>query len=145
MKKITHSATLAYTAKQMYDLVNDIESYPDFLPWCTNASIQEQTATEVHASLTIAKAGFEKTFATRNYLVENESMKLTLVDGPFKHFEGLWHFSDVENGQCQVVYTMEFEFSNMFIGMVAEPIFAQIADSMINAFKEQAAKVYHAN
>ena len=142
MKTITHTAILAFSAEQIYNLVNDIESYPAFLTWCKKAVVTERSENELQASLTVAKGLFEKTFTTRNYLVANESVKLTLVNGPFKHFEGLWQFETLDAHRCKVSYTMEFEFSNMLVGKIAEPIFSAIANTIINAFKTRAEKIY---
>lgn len=142
MKTITHTATLPFTTEQMYNLVNDIEKYPDFLPWCKRAEIIEKKADKIEATLTVAKGGFEKSIRTINLLKPNESMELTLVAGPFDTFSGLWQFETVEDNQCKATYTMTFEFDNFLVSMVATPIFTQIADTMIEAFKARAEKLY---
>lgn len=142
MKTITHTATLAFSTEQMYNLVNDIESYPKFLKWCKSTKITDTTADEIQATMTVAVGAFEKTFETRNQLVANQSMKLLLVNGPFKHFEGLWSFEPLENNHCIVTYKMNYQFKNRLVGMVAEPIFASIADAMINTFKKRAEELY---
>jgi ribosome-associated toxin RatA of RatAB toxin-antitoxin module len=142
MKTINHTANLPFSAEQMYALVNDIESYPAFLPWCKNAKITDRTSNEIQATMTVAVAKFEKTFETRNMLVVNDSIQLKLVNGPFKFFEGLWSFKAINNENCVVSYTMSFEFKSRLISVIAEPIFAAIADSMINAFKTRAEELY---
>lgn len=142
MKTITHTATLPFTTEQMYNLVNDIEKYPEFLPWCTKTEIIEKKADMIEAILTVAKGGFEKNIRTRNLLKPNESMELTLVAGPFDTFSGLWQFETMEDNHCKATYTMNFEFDNFLVSMIATPIFTQIADTMIEAFKNRAEQLY---
>lgn len=143
MKTITHTHELPFTAKQIYDLVGDIEAYPTFLSWCKAASVNKATATdtEVEGTLTVGSDMFEQELTTRNYLDPYKSMRLTLIDGPLKHFEGKWEFVDLGTA-CRATYTMEFEFSNKLVGLIAEKSFVKIADSMIEAFEKRAREIY---
>ena len=92
MTSITRSALVMHSAEQMYNLVNDVESYPQFLPGCTATEIISKTEEELVASLSISKVGVNQTFTTRNILQFPDRMELSLVDGPFERFEGVWHF-----------------------------------------------------
>ncbi len=142
MKTIKHTAKVHFTSEQMYKLVNDIARYPEFLPWCKASKIIRQTAEHIEASLTVKTAGLEKSFTTRNALIENECMTLQLIEGPFKHFLGVWEFIPLGEQQCEVSFRMEFEFNSKLLAMVAEKVFIHIADTMVQAFVRRAEALY---
>jgi len=142
MKKITRSALLPYSAPQVYDLVNDVARYPEFLPWCGGAKVIEQTETEMVASVTIAKLGFSKSFTTRNQLVLNKSIHMQLLEGPFSHLEGLWSFKALNEEACKITFEVEFEVSHGLLNKALGPIFEQIASSFVDSFCQRAKQVY---
>jgi ribosome-associated toxin RatA of RatAB toxin-antitoxin module len=125
----------------MFDLVNHIEKYPEFLPYCMKSAVHHRDKDEVQATLTIGASGFTKSFTTRNLLQSNKMIEIRLVDGPFTHLEGFWRFDEVESG-CQVSFDLEFEFAGSMISMILGPVFEQITDKMVDAFCEQAERVY---
>src|SRR5579871_4927141 len=88
MRKVNKSALVPYSAADMYALVNDVERYPEFLPWCRGSKVLSHTETEMRASLELARGGFHKTFTTLNNLQPGSAITITLLDGPFKHLEG---------------------------------------------------------
>ena len=142
MTTIKRSALVAYTARQMFELVNSIEEYPRFLPWCHTSHIIEQTETEVEASLDIAWSGIHKSFITRNHLYPHERIDIVLVKGPFRQLEGRWSFLPYGEHGCNINLVLEFEFSGHFLDIVFEPIFNRIANSLVEAFCKRAADVY---
>ena len=143
MTTISRNSLVLYTPEQMYDLVNDIESYPDFLPWCDSSQIISKTDDEVCASLDLSKGGLRHQFSTRNKIVPGKSIDITLLDGPFKHLEGHWQFTPIGNNQgCRVQLDMDFEFSNRLVSMALGPVFTQISGSLVAAFCTRADEIY---
>ena len=142
MTSITRSALVMHSAEQMYNLVNDVESYSQFLPGCTATEIISKTEEELVASLTISKVGVNQTFTTRNILQFPERMELSLVDGPFDRFVGVWHFLRLSDEACKVTYDMDFEVNNGLAGVALGAVFKQMASMMVDSFVQRAKQVY---
>jgi len=143
MTTITRSSLVLFSPDQMFDLVNDVEAYPSFLPWCRSATIINKTDDEVSASLDLAKSGIHHVFSTRNTIIQGESIDIALIDGPFKHLEGHWHFDVIGDNQgCRIRLDMDFEFSNRLISMALGPVFTQISGSLVDAFCKRAQDIY---
>ncbi|MEZ5479496.1 MAG: type II toxin-antitoxin system RatA family toxin [Thiolinea sp.] len=142
MAQISRSALVPYTPEQMYALVDNINAYPDFLPWCRSASEHSRDQDEVHASIEIAKGAVNKTFSTRNRMQPGKMIEMSLVDGPFKHLHGFWRFAELQPGACKVSLDLSFEFSNRLIGMAVGPVFNQVANTLVDSFVERAQVVY---
>ncbi|MFO1435389.1 MAG: type II toxin-antitoxin system RatA family toxin [Gammaproteobacteria bacterium] len=144
MMKIHKSALVPYSAQQMFDLVADVESYPQFLPGCTGARIAQRSEHEITASVDLAKAGVRQSFTTRNRMHPHERIDMHLVDGPFKRLHGHWSFDPVgTNGRgSKVALHLEFEFSNRLLAMTFGKAFQSIANTMIDAFCARAAQLY---
>ena len=126
----------------MYDLVREVESYPDFLPWCSGANIIEQFNDGVIASIDISKAQLKKTFTTRNSFVLNKEIKMQLVDGPFSKLQGAWRFEAIGQLGCRVSLYLEFDFSSTLVSLTVGPVFDVIANKLLDAFVAQANIVY---
>ncbi|WP_127471027.1 type II toxin-antitoxin system RatA family toxin [Thiomicrorhabdus aquaedulcis] len=141
MKKITRSALLPYSATQIYNLVNDVNAYPAFLPWCGGARVVSQNGLEMIAEVTIAKAGIKQTFRTRNHLVPPERIGMQLEQGPFKALTGEWTFKALDVDACKIFFEVEFEV-NSLLGLALGPIFEHIASTMVDSFCERAKHVY---
>ena len=144
MRKVTRSALVPYQAAQMFSLVADIESYPGFLPWCSGARIERETGDEVQARLDVAKGPVRKSFTTRNRHVDQRQIAMSLVDGPFRHLNGMWRFEPIAEDGCRVELHLEFEFASRILGRMLDPIFNEIANTMVDAFCRRAADVYGA-
>jgi len=142
MAIINKSALVRYSASQMYELVDDIDAYPEFLPWCKNATVLSRDEDEVHATLALSRGGIHKTFTTCNRLQKGKMIEMRLVDGPFQHLEGFWRFEKLGEGACKVSLDLEFEFSNRLLDVTLGPIFNQIANSLVDAFCERAVNSY---
>lgn len=142
MAQINRSALVSFSAEQMYQLVNDVASYPDFLPGCTGSRVLSSQHNEMTAAVDVAKAGISKTFVTRNTLDENQSIRMQLVDGPFRKFSGGWMFTPLSENSCRVELKLEFEFRNLLIEMAFGRIFKELANSMVQAFVSRAREVY---
>ncbi len=142
MASISRNALVPYSAAQMYQLVDDIEHYDQFLPWCGGTTVISRDEDEVRARISISKAGFNKSFATCNRLQRNKMIEMRLLEGPFKHLEGYWRFDVLADDACKVTLDLQFEFSSKIIGATFGPIFGQIASGMMDAFMKRAKQVY---
>lgn len=142
MNTLKRSALVPYSARQMFELVNNIEDYPRFLPWCQSSQIISRSETEVVATLEIAWKGMRKSFTTKNILHPHDQIEMTLVTGPMKHMYGKWDFISVEEHACKVLLDMEFEFSGSFMDKLFQPIFQHIANSLVDAFCKHAVELY---
>lgn len=142
MRKVHREALVPYSAREMYDLVNDIESYPDFLPWCREARVLEHWDNELHARLTLSKGGVRRSFTTRNRMEPGRLIDITLVDGPFRHLDGEWHFEPLRDDASRVSLDMHFDFSGPLIAAMVGPVFHQIANSLVDAFTRRARDVH---
>lgn len=142
MPKITRTALVSHTPAQMFELVNDFASYPEFLPWCGGARVLSQSETEIIGELSIEKGSLRQKFATRNTLTPPERIDLSLVSGPFKSLTGSWQFDAVGETGTKVTLTLEFEFSGRLIAMALGAVFSQIAGSLVDAFCVRADRLY---
>lgn len=142
MHTLKRNAIVPYSQREMFELVNTIEDYPRFLPWCSRSKVISRSDTEVVAELEINWKGMSKSFTTRNVLVPYERMEMHLVEGPLKHMEGIWQFQPLNNKACKVILDLEFEFAGGFIDRFFQPVFQHIANSLVEAFCKQAVELY---
>lgn len=126
----------------MFALVDGIEAYPEFLPWCRGAKVLSRTDDEVRATIELSKGGVEKAFTTCNRNQKNKMIEMRLVEGPFRQLEGFWRFDALGDDGCKVSFDLEFEFASRMLGMVVGPVFSQIANSMVDSFHKRAVEVY---
>jgi ribosome-associated toxin RatA of RatAB toxin-antitoxin module len=145
MATVSRSALVPYSPQQMFDLVNDVEHYPEFLQWCESTEVLEDKPDEMLARLHLAFGGLKKSFTTRNRLQPGKMIEIRLVDGPFHHLEGFWRFNPLAEGAaCKVVLDMEFDFSTPLVKFAFGPVFTQIANSLVDSFTKRARVVYGA-
>lgn len=143
MPLISRNALVPYDVAEMYKLVDDIEAYPKFLPWCRSTEILFRTDEEVQASIEIAKGALNKSFTTINRLQKNKMIEMRLVKGPFKHLQGYWRFDALKKSSaCKISFDLDFEFESKLIALAVGPVFNQIANSMIESFSKRAIEVY---
>lgn len=141
-KKVERSALVKHSAAQMYELVKDIESYPQFMPGCDGAKILKQEENTVVATLVLSKSGIQQSFTTRNQMQSNEHIHIELEDGPFKVFRGRWDFIELEPGASKVVFQLEYEFSNFLLGVTAGKLIQNVAGDQVDAICKRADLVY---
>ncbi|MFD0966304.1 type II toxin-antitoxin system RatA family toxin [Seminibacterium arietis] len=142
MPSVNKSALVPYSAKQMYDLVHNYERYPEFVPGCISGSTISKGEKELIAELVISKAGIRQRFTTKNTMIENRSIKMQLVEGPFRFLRGEWRFNEIDEQCCQIGLELEFEFSNSLVSFTFGKIFHHLTISMIEAFKQRAKAIY---
>jgi len=141
MPAVRTAEIIPVSSKQMFELVNDIEAYPEFLPWCSDARIERQFRNGIVATVSVAKGPMHQSFTTENHNREFDRIEMGLLKGPFKHFRGVWRFDDVSDG-CRVSFDLDFEFSNRLLAIALSKIFETITESMIKAFRRRARDIH---
>lgn len=142
MPRIQRSALVPYSPEQMFELVNDIEAYPRFLPWCRSARVLSRGDNWIRARLEMARGALHRSFTTNNTLTPHRHIRIELVDGPFRRLQGDWHFEPAGQGGCRVSLDLEFEFAGRMFSAVAGPIFSQIASTLVDAFRRRADEIH---
>lgn len=126
----------------MYALVNDIESYPDFLHWCNYAKILYATDTHLQATIAIEAGKIKQSFTTDNQMQPGRSIYMQLVEGPFKYLSGNWQFEPQIDNSCKVSLNIRFEFKNKLLKLALNKTFNYIMDSLVGSFSQRAREVY---
>jgi ribosome-associated toxin RatA of RatAB toxin-antitoxin module len=126
----------------MFELVDDVDTYAQFLPWCRSARVLSRNVDEVHATVEIAHGALRKSFTTLNRLQKGKMIEMRLVEGPFRRLEGYWRFDSLGERACKVTLDLEFEFSTRLIAMALGPVFNQITGTLVDAFVKRAEQVY---
>src|SRR3990167_1793330 len=142
MTIVKKSRLIHYSCEQMFKLVNELEHYPEFLPYCSQSLVHHRSENEVQATLVISAAGMSKSFTTRNHLQQNKMIEIRLVDGPFSHLEGFWRFDEELEGTCHISFDLEFEFAGHLFSRLLGPIFEQVTNKMVDSFCERAEALY---
>jgi len=142
MKRIARSAIVEHSAVEMYALVDGIEAYPEFLPWCAAAEVHERKPGATRATLTVGVHGLRHSFTTQNENRPGEAIDMRLVQGPFRRFHGEWRFVPLSEHASRIEFTLEYEFSSRTLGRLLAPLFDGIADSMVEAFVRRAAELH---
>ena len=142
MTAIHRSAIVPYSASRMFDLVADISSYPQFLPWCGGARVVSAQGDEVIAAIDIAYGSVHKTFSTRNLMQRHKMMEMRLIEGPFSYLQGFWRFDALEAEACKISLDLQFEVANKLAGLVLTPVFSNIANQLVDSFHRRAIDLY---
>lgn len=143
MTVVNRSALVLHTAEQMFDLINDVSRYPEFLPWCSDTKLIAETEDAVEATLFLKKGGFSYSFTTHNRLERPYKMSIELVEGPFKSLEGLWTFTPLGDEACKVELNMRFEFSGKLTSIAMSKVFSTVATTLVDAFVARADQIYN--
>ena len=138
MREVKRSALIAESPERMYALINDIERYPEFVPWCTAARVESRKEGEAVATLTIKRGPLRAEFTTRNLLEPGKRVLMQFVSGPFRVLEGLWTLTPLGDLGCRVELEMRFEFANRVAGTLFAPLFEDTAASLVDAFVKRA-------
>ena len=142
MPTISRSALVMHSAEQMFLLINDVDSYPQFLPDCGGSKIVNEDETSMTASILVSKGGIKKWFTTENTLVKNEKVVLSLVDGPFKYLKGEWLLTPLSDEACKIHFELDYEFSNKVLALAFGRVFTNLTNNIVQAFTVRAKKVY---
>jgi ribosome-associated toxin RatA of RatAB toxin-antitoxin module len=148
MKHVKKSVLLWYSPREMYSLVTAVEDYPKFLPWCARAEVLERQGGGMTAKLHLAYMGVRHAFTTRNQHVEDASVVLELIDGPFSALEGVWRFlplslpSGGDAKACKIEFDLRYAFSSAALEAVVSPVFDKVANTFVDSFVKRAEQVY---
>jgi ribosome-associated toxin RatA of RatAB toxin-antitoxin module len=141
MREVKRSALIAEAPARMYQLINDVERYPEFVPYCTAARVSSRKGNEMVATLNIKRGPLNAEFTTRNLLEPDKRVLMQFVSGPFRVLEGLWTLTPLGDLGCRVELEMRFEFANRVAGALFEPLFENTAASLVDAFVKRAREV----
>ena len=151
MKQVKKSVLLWHTPREMYELVTQVERYPEFLPWCNKVEVLAVEEGAVTARLHLAYAGVRHAFTTRNRNEDGRSVRMELVDGPFSRLDGLWQFfplnkpgTEGEPTACKIAFELNYAFSSGALEAVVSPVFDRIANTFVDSFVQRAESLHGA-
>ena len=142
MAKVEKSVLIERSAQQMFDLVDDVENYPKFLPWCSQTRVELKDEEKTIATLYISFLNVKSHFTTENEKAAPERMLIRLVDGPFRRLEGIWVFKSLAAHACKIDFQLSYEFSSTLFEKIIGPVFGQITNTLVDAFVKRADEVY---
>ncbi|WP_088330748.1 type II toxin-antitoxin system RatA family toxin [Lacimicrobium sp. SS2-24] len=142
MANVNRSALVSFSAESMFDLVNDVDAYPQFLPGCAETRVHDADDNSMKASILISKGGLRQWFTTQNQLKRGEYIRMELIEGPFSHLTGGWRFTPLSADACKIELDLQFEFASRLAQAAFGKIFSSIASNMVAAFTQRAKEVY---
>ncbi|MFT6407961.1 MAG: ribosome-associated toxin RatA of RatAB toxin-antitoxin module [Arenicella sp.] len=142
---VSRSALLPYNVKQMYDVIADIRSYPDFLNWCSGAHMVSESREELVAKLVIAYGKLKFSFTTRNIMFEHQTINMSLVEGPFSTLSGQWVLQELSDSACKVSLEMDFHFESIITQKLFGRVFQSVIAAQLDAFQNRAEQLYGAS
>ncbi len=142
MALVERSVLVAHSAERMYTLVDQVENYPLFLPWCSGTQVEFRDGTITRASIGIDYHGFKQSFRTENRTDPPRLIEIKLVSGPFRTLEGAWRFTSLAADACRIDFRLHYEFASKLLEKPAAPVFGYIANSLVDAFLKRAEKLY---
>ena len=142
MPEVQRSVLVNHTPEQMFDLVDDVERYPEFLPWCGGASVSARDLVRTRATIQINYRGIRQSFTTENTKRPPGEMTIRLVEGPFRELDGQWRFTALGEHGCKIEFRLQYEFSSRLLAKLLGPVFSFIANSFVEAFVKRAERLY---
>ena len=142
MRRVNRSAHVPYSSAQMFDVINDVDRYADFLPWCVSSKMLQDENNIMVARLVIARGGLKHSFSTRNVHKRPDSIQIELLKGPFSKLSGLWEFTQLGEDGCRVHMDLSFDFDSRVMNMTLASVFNVAADTMVDAFCDRADELY---
>ena len=142
MAEVHNSVLVPYPAQRMFALVDAVEKYPEFLPWCSDTELIFRDAHVTRAAIRISYRGIRQGFSTENTKSEPQLMQIRLIEGPFKNLEGGWRFTDLGDAGCKVELSLNYEFASRVLDRLIGPVFGYIANNLVDAFVKRAHHIY---
>ena len=142
MAQVAKTVLVGHSAARMYELVDAVERYPEFLPWCGGIDLLQRDELITSATLHIDYHGIKQNFTTINVKTYPSMMDIQLKDGPFRHLEGVWKFIALADDACKIEFRLSYEFSNGFLEKLIAPVFSHIANTFVDAFVARADRIY---
>jgi len=140
MVTIKKHALVFHSREKMFNLVDQVEDYPNFLPWCDKTKVIERTEKITKATILINYHNVKQSFTTENVKIFPTKMNINLIDGPFKLLKGEWNFTQIEKDTCKIEFELHYEFSNYLLDKLISPVFNMIANTFIDNFVAKANK-----
>jgi len=141
MKKIYKEEEINVAMSIIFNLINNIEEYPKFLPWCKKTEVTKESENSQIGKIFISKSFINWSFSTKNIIDRNKSISLSLIDGPFDKLDGSWNFKEIDDNNTLVSLEINYKFKNSLIELSIEPIFTTIMNSILESFVDQAFKI----
>ena len=142
MPDVTKTVLVHYSAQQMYELVDGVEEYPKFLPWCGGGSVSHRDEHLTRATIQINYKGIKQSFTTENRKDPGREMWIKLVEGPFRTLDGNWRFLPLTDDSCKIEFSLRYEFASRLLEKLIGPVFNFVANSMVEAFVKRADQRY---
>lgn len=142
MTTINRSALLPYQARQLFELVNDVEAYPKYMDGCVGARVLRREEALMEARLDLAKGGIAQSFSTRNRMIDAKQITLELLDGPFDYFEGLWEFRALGDSACKMSLNLDFNVNSTVLGAAASRLLEKVTNNLVDAVSKRARQIY---
>ncbi|MBI1396021.1 MAG: ubiquinone-binding protein [Betaproteobacteria bacterium] len=142
MHEIDRSVLVNYSAEQLFELVDRVEDYPKFLPWCGGTVVQARDDGKTRAAITIDFKGIKQRFSTENSKTVPHHIEMRLIEGPFRKLDGSWHFLPLGDHACKVQFRLRYEFASRLLEKLVGPVFDHIAATFVDAFVKRAGEVY---
>jgi ribosome-associated toxin RatA of RatAB toxin-antitoxin module len=142
MALVQKSVLVGYSAQRMYALVDEVERYPEFLPWCGGTELEHRDGEVTRASIQIDYRGIRQTFKTENRTQAPELIQIRLVSGPFHTLDGTWRFTALAPEACRIDFQLHYEFASRLLERLVGPVFHYIANSFVDAFLKRAERLY---
>jgi ribosome-associated toxin RatA of RatAB toxin-antitoxin module len=141
---VEKSVLVGHSAQQMFALVDAVEAYPEFLPWCDGAKVIYRDENRTRATININYHGAKQSFTTENTKEPPGVMAIRLVEGPFRILDGEWRFNTLAADACKIEFRLRYEFSSRILEMLVGPVFSYIANTLVDSFVQRADKMYGA-
>ena len=142
MKTVEKNILVAHSAQQMFELVDKVEDYPEFLPWYGKTEVISREGDELKARLYMDYKGVKQSFATHNRNIPGREIRMVLLEGPFKSLNGTWHFLPLGDDACKVEFELHYEFSSRMLSALISPVFSHISGTLVDAFVKEAGRRY---
>lgn len=142
MPEVNQSLLVEFAPEQMFTLVDAVEDYPKFLPWCSGTELIHRDASTTRATISINYRGIRRSFTTENVKHEPVSMQIRLIEGPFSKLDGSWHFTGLGGRGCKIEFKLQYEFAGRLLDRLISPVFHHIASTLVHAFVKRAGQVY---
>jgi len=142
VREVNRSVLVAYSPQQMFALVDAVERYPEFLPWCGGTSVMQRDEATTRATVLIHYRGIKHSFTTENAKQAPHEMVIRLVEGPFRALDGRWRFVQLADRGCKIEFRLHYEFSSKLLEKLVGPVFSYIANTLVEAFVKRAERLY---
>lgn len=144
MAEVVKRVLVPYSSREMFELVDKVEDYPQFLPWCGGTQVHHRDAHLTEATIHISYLQVRQQFTTRNAKIPDQEMLIQLLSGPFRKMEGYWRFKALAESACKIEFVLHYEFASSLLERIVGPVFGMVTNGLVDAFVQRAETVYGA-